>query len=125
MEISRRKIKSRTRRKTNVELVETINLSRKSPVWTKMGVTRYLSMSTRNMPRVNISKIEENSKDGEVVVVPGKVLSSGIIKKKIKVCAFSFSKQAMENLQSSGCKVSKIIDEIKSNPKALGVRMII
>ena len=57
--ISVTKIKKRAREKTNKELVDTINLAKKNYGWLK--ISKYLSSSTRNMPEVNLSRIESNS----------------------------------------------------------------
>ena len=125
MEISKRTIKARTEKKTNTELVETINAARKNSSWTKTGVARYLSVSTRVMPEINLTRLEKHSEKGDIIIFPGKILGSGNINKKIKVCAFKFSKQAMEKLKAKSCETGKIIDEIKNNPKAAGVRIVI
>src|SRR3989344_334775 len=103
MEISKTTIKERTEKKTNAKLVETINAARKNSAWTKLRVARYLSASTRMMPEVNLTKLEKHSEAGDIVVVPGKVLGSGSISKKITVYAFKFSEQAIEKLKAKKC----------------------
>ncbi len=120
--ISTTRIKKRTRNKTNKELVETIQLAKKNPVW--LNVSGYLSSSTRNMPEVNLSEIELNSKEGDTIIVPGKVLGEGDITKKLRVCAFKFSHEAFIKLKNKKCETVMLIDEIKKNPKAMGVRVI-
>ena len=46
------------------------------------------------------------------------------IDKKIKVTAFNFSEKAKEKLLSAKCAISYIIDEIKSNPSAKGIKIL-
>ena len=46
------------------------------------------------------------------------------LNKKIKVFALSFSEKAREKLLNFKCEVSNILEEIKKNPEAKGVRII-
>lgn len=48
-----------------------------------------------------------------MVVIPGKVLSQGEIKKKIRVVAYKFSEKAKEKLLKEKIQISSIMDEIK------------
>jgi large subunit ribosomal protein L18e len=123
--ITKTQVKQRTVKKTNSELVETINMARKNDAWEAMGVAAKLSMSTRKMAELNLSNIDKHSEEGDTVVVPGKVLGTGNINKKIKVIAMSFSQSAREKLKQKKCETASIIEEINKNPKATGLRMII
>ena len=67
-----------------------------------------LSKPNRNRPEVNIHRINMFAKDGETILVPGKVLGYGHIDKKVNVAALSFSKDAMNKINSSGGKSMKI-----------------
>lgn len=73
---------------------------------------------------INLDKINDASKEGETILVPGKVLSQGNIEKKIKIIAMGFSKAAMEKLSSSKTEFSLISEEIKKNPQAKGIRIL-
>ena len=68
--------------------------------------------------------INKESKEGDVAVVAGKVLSQGEITKKIKVIALGFSEQAKEKLLKAKCEVSNIVDEIKKNPEGKGIKVL-
>lgn len=115
-------IEKQLQRKTNPELVKTILACKKNESWIKIG--SLLSGSKRKRARVNLEKINKESKEGEIVVIPGKVLSDGKIDKKIKVVAWGFSKEAKEKLLSAKCDTSSILEEIKSNPEAKGIKII-
>ena len=119
---SKTKISKQLERKINPRLMETILVGKKNKSWNE--VAGILSGPRRNNVCINLEEIDKNSKEGEEVVIPGKVLSQGQITKKLKVVAFSFSEKAREKLLSSKCQVSYIIDEIKSNPSAKGVKII-
>src|SRR3989338_470386 len=116
MEISRTKIKAQLRRKKKPELAETIISALKNKPW--LAIAKTLSSPSRNMPSVNLQFIEDNSKVGDTIVIPGKVLSVGEVSKKIRVCAVSFSAPALEKLKKSKSEAVLLSEEIKKNPKA-------
>jgi large subunit ribosomal protein L18e len=86
-------------------------------------VAEDLEKPTRQRRIVNIFKIEANTKDGDIVIVPGKVLGEGDITKKVTVAALSFSDQAVVKIGKGG-KTMTIIELIKSNPKASKVKIL-
>ena len=53
---------------------------------------------------MNVTKIGKLANGSEPVVVPGKVLGSGDIKKPVTVYALSFSKEARKKITASGGK---------------------
>ncbi len=116
------KIDEQLKRKNNPELVKTILDAKKKNKW--LDVAGILSSPKINRVNVNLNKINENAKEGETVVVPGKVLSQGEIDKKIKVVAFSFSEKAKEKILKAKGEVSTILEEIKKNPDAKGIKIL-
>ena len=119
---SKTKISKQLQRKSNSNLAETILTGKKNEAW--LGVAGVLSGSRRNRTCINLEEINKEAKAGETVVIPGKVLSQGEIDKKIKVVAFSFSNKAKEKLLSAKCDISYILDEIKLNPSAKGIKVM-
>ncbi len=119
---SNTKIDTQLKRKRNPELVETIISAKRNDSWKR--VAEIMTTTRKRKFERNLNSINENSKDGETVVIPGKVLSVGELEKKIKVVAFSFSESAKEKILKSGSKISTIFDEIKRNPSAEGVRIL-
>ncbi len=116
------KISKQLERKSNSNLAETIIAGKKQEAW--LEVAGLLSTPRRKRICLNLEEISKNSKTGENVVVPGKVLSQGEIDKKIKVIAFDFSDKAKEKLLSAKCEVISILDEIKLNPSAKGIKVL-
>ena len=57
-------------------------------------------------------------------MIVGKVLSIGEITKKIKICSFGISNEALEKLKKTKSEWISIADEIKKNPKAEGIKII-
>jgi large subunit ribosomal protein L18e len=119
---SKTKISKQLERKSNSKLMETVIAGKKQEAW--IGVAGVLSGPRRIRTCINLEEINKDAKAGETVVIPGKVLSQGEIDKKIKVVAFSFSDKAKEKLLSAKCDISYILDEIKSNPSAKGIKIM-
>ena len=115
-------IDKQIQKKSNKELVETIIAAKKKDKWLK--VARILSGPRRKAVSLNLEEINENSKDGETIIVPGKVLSQGEMDKKIKIVALNFSEKAKEKLLKSNIQSSSIIEEIKKNPDIKKVRIL-
>jgi large subunit ribosomal protein L18e len=88
-------------------------------------IAKKLEKSRRKRPEVNLSKLNRVCKENETVIVPGKVLSSGILRKPLTVAAASFSMSAIEKIQKAGGKTISIRELIKNNPKGTNVRIVI
>lgn len=120
--ISKTKIKSRIRKKTNPILIDTIREASKNKEWFK--VAKKLASSNSNYSSLNLSQIDKESSEGDTIVIPGKVLSEGDITKKLKICALSISESALKKLKESKSEFVPLIDEIKSNKKAEGIKIL-
>ena len=119
---SKTTIEKQLQRKTNALLVKTIISAKKNDKWLK--VAEILSGPRKNIVNLNLKRIDEESKTGETIVVPGKVLSQGEITKKIKIAALSFSEKAKEKLLKSKSEILNILEEIKKNPEAKGIKIL-
>ncbi len=75
-------------------------------LWLK--VSREVSAPTRYRPEVDLGKLDRLTKEGENIVVPGKVLSGGRLGHKISIAAVGFSEAARSSLLSSGCSILSI-----------------
>lgn len=120
--ISKTKLFERIKNKRNPELIETIIQCKKNEAWINIG--KIISSSRNNTPVVNLDKIDKESKEGDVIVVPGKVLSQGEVIKKIKLIALNFSQTAREKLNKSKIEFIILLEEIKKNPRAQGIKII-
>ena len=116
------KIEKQLQKKTNFELVETIILAKKKKEWGK--IASIISGPRRTRTNINLGRINEQVKEGEIIVVPGKVLSLGEITKKIRIAALSFSEVAKEKLLKSKSEAVSILEEIKKNPSAKGIKIL-
>lgn len=116
-------------RPENKFLIKTLNLLRRSayrynaPIWRR--VRELMERPKRRRVAVNISKINRYSRDGDIVVVPGRVLSSGYIDHKVVIAAFSYSEMAVKKLRDAGCEILSIEDLVKKYPNGSGVKIIV
>jgi len=117
--ISKTKINKRMNKKNNPILVETIMLAKKS---NNLELARKLSGSTRKQTQINLTQLNQLKEDKVIIV--GKVLGGGDIKKKMSIYALGFSSQAKEKLAKAGCETKTIHEEIKKNPKLSGVKVL-
>lgn len=119
---SKTKIDKQARKKTNTELVETIIKAKKNDKW--LEVAGLLSVPRRLKIEKNLGEIDKESKEGDTIIVPGKVLAEGEISKKIRISALSFSQEAEKKLKAKKCEIISLINEIEKNKKAEGVKIL-
>jgi large subunit ribosomal protein L18e len=97
-----------------VSLIETLKKADK-PIWKK--VAEELSKPRRSKVEVNLSKLNEYADEKVTILVPGKVLGSGSISKKVNVAAYSFSQSAVQIITQAGGKMMSIESLKSSNPQ--------
>jgi large subunit ribosomal protein L18e len=113
---------------TNPELVNAIRFLKKSAkendakIWHK--IAEALSRTRRKRIAVNLSRVNRYTKNGETVVVPGKVLAAGEVDHPVTVSAFAFSHMAMTKIHKAKGKCLSYAELVKKNPKGTGVRII-
>jgi len=96
--------------------------SKGNKLWRRLAED--LEKPSRQRRNINISRINRYTDEGEVVVVPGKVLSCGNLDHKLTIAAWQFSQQAMEKIRSANSEVITISALLEKNPKGKGVRII-
>ncbi len=114
--ISKTKIKQRTKKKTDKNLAETIQLAKK----TNTELASLLSSPTKKRTKKNLHEINTQAKDGETIIIPGKVLGTGELNKKVNIIALSFSTSALKKLEKNKIKTSKIKEELRKGKKLDG-----
>lgn len=121
--ISNTSIAKRIPRKMDSYIVDTIFAAKKQKKWNK--IAQIVSGGRRRYSNVNIKRIENESQEGDVIVIPGKVLGTGNLTKKIKICALYFSESAHDKIKQGKSESVKLVEEIKKNPEAKGVKILI
>ncbi len=114
--LTRTRVKSRIERKTNPALAAVIKEALKQKSW--FSLAKQLSSSTRTFPALNLSQIDTQAKDGAIMIIPGKVLGSGTLTKKISLYALSFSSSASDKLSKAKVEHGDLLGFIQKNQKA-------
>lgn len=96
-------------RKLIVELKKT-----KKPIWKK--VASMLEKPRRKRIEVNLWKINKLTKEGDMVIIPGKILGFGELDHKITISSFNASEKAIEKINKNG-KYMTIINLTKEKGK--------
>lgn len=108
-------------RKTIRELYK-IAKENNAAIW--RAIAEELEKPRRRRRAVNISRINRYTSDGDVVVVPGKVLGAGYLDHPVTVAAVSFSKTALDKIQAAGGKALFILELARQNPKGSNIKII-
>jgi large subunit ribosomal protein L18e len=74
---------------------------------------RLVAVPRRSRVSVDLFKIAANSKEGDNVIVPGKVLSMGRLDHKVNIAAIEYSREASEALRASGSRLLGIDEMLK------------
>lgn len=112
---------------TNPILINLVRNLRKTSIDNKVKIWKTIASElerpTRSRRAVNLERISRVCKDGETIIVPGKVLASGELDKKITIAAFDFSQEALSKISQKGEAIT-IQELIDKNPKGSKVRII-
>jgi large subunit ribosomal protein L18e len=113
--------------KTNPRLQELIAelkaVSRESDASVWRDVADRLEKPRRTHAEVNLGRIERYAREDETVVVPGKVLGSGVLQKDVTVAAVDFSSTARTKIERVGDAVT-LEQVLEGNPEGANVRVI-
>lgn len=113
------------RNKASKPLIEKLykeGMEKEAKVW--RAVAKDLNRPRRKGFEVNLTRIEKHAKAKETVVVPGVVLGSGDVKKRIVVAALKFSGKAKEKIEKAGGECLSIEELYEKNPKGKGLRIM-
>ena len=103
----------------NEELKKLIKELKKKAIQEKKHLYRRLAIELEKPRRssaiVNLYKIEKYARDGETVFVPGKVLGTGDLSKKVRIIAYKFSYSAMDKLLRNNIEFNSFKEFISRN----------
>ncbi len=123
--LSKTKIKKRIEKKSNPEVRKLIIFLNKQPkpIWHQ--IAKHLSYPVSKSVQINISEINKITKPDEVIVVPGKILSKGLLNHKLTIATFKISKKAREKLikKADILTIKELADKI-SQFKGINIRII-
>jgi large subunit ribosomal protein L18e len=113
---------------TNPQLNETIaglkkkGRQNKAQIW--LRVAEFLGKPKRARVAINLSRIARNTKKGDIVAVPGKVLAAGSISHAIQIGAFSFSQTARMKIQKAGGSCVSLSKLAEDHPKGSKIKIL-
>ena len=94
----------------------------RSKFWNKVGYE--LAKSRRMWANVNLSKLERYAQKDNKIVVPGKVLGSGRLTKKLRIYAFEYSQSAKKGIAASGGNAEYLGDLFEKKPPCRELQII-
>lgn len=94
----------------------------KAPLW--KDLERRLLNSRSNRREVNLDKLSKFTKEGDVIIVPGKLLGAGNLGHSVIVFAYSVSKLASKKVKEAGGQILALADLVEKYPHGSGVKII-
>ncbi|SFR59606.1 50S ribosomal protein L18e [Halogeometricum limi] len=114
---------SKTNPRLNSLIAELKAVSRESGANVWQDIADRLEKPRRTHAEVNLGRIERYAKEDETVIIPGKVLGSGVLEKNVTVAAVDFSSSARKKIEQVGSTVT--LEQIaEDNPEGSNVRVI-
>lgn len=84
----------------------------------------FIEKPRRQRVVINVGKIDRLADEGDIVVIPGKLLGSGAIRKRVVVAAFKISPKAAQKILDAGGEVLTIPELVRRVPKGSGVKIV-
>jgi large subunit ribosomal protein L18e len=113
--------------KTNPRLQDLIaelkSVARDTDAGIWQDVADRLEKPRRTHAEVNLGRIERYATEDETVIVPGKVLGSGVLTKEVTVAAVDFSGSAETKIEQVGNAIH-LEEALSNNPEGSDVRVI-
>jgi len=114
--------------KTNPRLSTLISRLKEASRTNEVGLWREiasrLESPRRNYAEVNISKINRYASGGETILVPGKVLGTGVLEQPVVVAALNFSGSAQSKIRGAKGSCMTIEELLAKNPTGSRVRIL-
>ncbi|GAA0202178.1 LSU ribosomal protein L18AE [Haladaptatus litoreus] len=102
--------------------LKSVSRSEETDVWNDVATRLEKPRSTH--AEVNLGRIERYAQEDETVIVPGKVLGSGVLQKNVTVAAVDFSSTAETKIEQANGDPIQLEQAIEQNPNGANVRVI-
>jgi len=89
------------------------------------AVAELVERPRRSRVVVNVGKLNRVVNDGDVVVIPGKLLGGGELKKRVVVAAVGVTPKAWKKVVEAGGEVLTIPELVRRNPRGSGVKIVV
>ena len=87
-------------------------------------VSKFLQKSRTNRVIVNLGKIDTFTEPKDTVLIPGKVLSTGVITHPVTIAAFSYSTKAKKKILQGGGQYLFIEELMEQNPTGAKIKLL-
>jgi large subunit ribosomal protein L18e len=106
--------------RSDIVLLQRKGRGEEGGIW--RDAARYLASGTVTWPEVNVARLSRIGTSA--VFVPGKVLGTGTLEKKLDVGAFSFSASARSKIERAGGKTYTVEEFVNKYPEGSGVALV-
>jgi large subunit ribosomal protein L18e len=93
----------------------------KIKIWRR--ISKKLSGPRKNRVAPNLYRINKNTKENDIIVIPGKILGMGDLDHALTIACLECSKTARKKIESSGSQLISIEELLEKNPKGSGVKI--
>ena len=114
---------SKTNPRLSSLIAELKSVSREADADVWSDIATRLEKPRRTHAEVNLGRIDRYAREDETVIVPGKVLGSGTLRKNVTVAAVDFSASAETKIDQVG-ETIELEQAIERNPEGSNVRVI-
>ncbi|CCC82292.1 50S ribosomal protein L18e [Thermoproteus tenax] len=111
------------RLRTLVRFLRIASRKNDAPIWSYLA--ELIERPRRRRVAVNIGKVDRLASDGDIVVIPGKLLGAGKLEKRVTVAVLSATKSAAESVLRAGGELVSIPELVRRNPKGSRVKIVI
>lgn len=101
-----------------IVFLEKASKKNKAAIWKDMAMR--IARPRKGFAQVNVGKIDRYTKEGNIAIVPGKVLGSGTLSHSVDVAALGFSMEAERKISSQGSCMN-FRELVQKNPKGTGI----
>jgi large subunit ribosomal protein L18e len=115
---------SKTNPRLSSLIAELKSVARESGADVWQDVADRLEKPRRTHAEVNLGRIERYAQPDETVVVPGKVLGSGVLQKDVTVAAVDFSGTAETKIEQADGSAIELEQALEEHPDGENVRVL-
>ena len=105
-----------------IKVLHKRSFEKKQPLFESLAVR--LNRPRRKRYEVNLTRIDKHTKAKDTIIVPGAVLGTGNINKKVDVYAFKFSDSAKAKIEKAGGKCFPIEEIPGHYKKGMKIRIM-
>ncbi len=113
-----------SRKKTNPNLNDLLKKMETSEVGLWKAVAKNMKRPRRTSYEVNLFRLEKHANPKFTSVIPGAVLGSGDLTKKLNVAAWKFSASAKEKIEKAGGKCLSLEELWETNKEGKGAQLL-